>query len=174
MKYFGEGTTIVYYVTSNNYLSQPIQSITNSWHFFCLQILLNMSVSISIAIITVKPLSFPTWIDSIVSSLLYLLLLYAHSASASHYTVSRVSYLSYHFILKSRQWLHIALKIKSKPLNTPYKDLYDPATRHITGPILRSFFPLSLLQLCWSLIISMLLNSFLRQCSLSMCFSSCF
>lgn len=33
MKCFGEGT-IVYYITSNNYLSQPIQSITNSWHFF--------------------------------------------------------------------------------------------------------------------------------------------
>ena len=36
--------------------------------------------------------------------------------------------------------LHTALRIKSKPLNILYKDLYDPAITHSTNLNFRSFF----------------------------------
>lgn len=43
-------------------------------------------------------------------------------------------------ILKGWQLLHTVLRIKSKPLNILYKDLYDPAITHSTNLNLRSFF----------------------------------
>ena len=43
-------------------------------------------------------------------------------------------------ILKGWQLLYTVLRIKSKPLNILYKDLYDPAITHSTNLNFRSFF----------------------------------